>query len=244
VMTSILLTLLLCRASAADPRQDVGQLERRLQAPVREYDLSEASFVEALIRVANDFHLPMGIEWAREPTSLKNVNLSLRKTTVQQIVEYLVKNQSGYDFSLEKGVIVHVFPRGLVQDRKNFLNLRVEKFEVRNDFVRFADRRLRELASRVVSPRGRTPGAGEGGSMATGMGDRRVTFELHNATYRDVLDALSLAGDFNLWMVTFSADGSVTPTGFRRTVSPRAGTIVPDSEQPFWELLMWGQKPY
>ncbi len=110
---------------------------------------------------------------------------------------------------------------------------------MKNEFVRFASNDLRVRVGRIIRPPTQ-PGLGIAGTMATGMGDRKVSFTLVNAKVRDILDKLSLAADFKLWIVTYPESRTLTKSGFRRTASLYTNNVVPDEEQPVWALLQWG----
>jgi hypothetical protein len=214
-------------------------LDKKLQAEVSGYTVAEDSFVQALTKVASDFKLPMGIEWVRDPGTVGKVNLSLRHTTVRSVIETLVATQKGYDSRKENGV-VHIFQREVGSGERNFLNLTVEKFEVRNEFVGMASQDLRALVKRTVSPPRIVTGGGEGRSYGAGIGERRVSFKLEKVTVRNILDYLLPLAGFKVWIVTFGNTSSLTPTGFYRTTSLWNPGPLPDQEQPVWDLYIWG----
>lgn len=230
---------------AASP-QEPAALEARLQTRVTNYELVADDFVEALLKVAGEYKIPVGIVWVRTPAALRGVRLSKKDTTVQDIIQALVKTQPEYTMTA-KGGLVHVFARGVVPDRENFLTLKVPEFEVHNQVVELAERRLGDIIRAAVSPPKPVAGGMRGGtigSLLVEVGDPSLTLKLQGVAAEDVLDALTLASGRGVWLVTFAPAGQLTLTGFRRTVSPVSGHAVPDPEQPVWELLKWGRKPY
>lgn len=80
-----------------------------------------------------------------------------------------------------------------------------------------------------------------GHSLGVEVGDPNLTLRLRDVSVEDVLDALTLASDRGVWIVTFAPAGQLTPTGFRRTASPLGSEGV---ARPYWELLKWGRRPY
>jgi hypothetical protein len=80
---------------------------------------------------------------------------------------------------------------------------------------------------------------GFGGSLATNTGERSVSVNLSHVSAEDVLDALSIASDKKIWVVTFVED-SVPLGGFRRTVTLWTDSPVPAEEQPVWNMFHWG----
>lgn len=220
-------------------QEDLG---RELQAEVSNYAVAEDSFVQALTKVASEFKLPMGIEWVRDAETVGKVDLSLSRTTVRGVIEALVATRKGYHWRAENGV-VHIFRADISGDQRNFLNLRVDNFEVRDRFVGMASQDLRALIKRTVSPPRILTEGGEGRSYGAGVGERRVSLRLEKVTVRNILDYfLALAG-FKVWIVTFSDTSNWTPTGFYRTMSLWNPTRVPDEEQPIWDLSTWGARP-
>ena len=242
LVSSLLVMLLLQVGLATEAPMQGERLQKRLEAKVEEYTLSEDSFLQALTRVASEFEIPMGIEWVRSPGTIRKIQISWHDGTVHEILQSLVKSQPGYELQITNGV-VHVFPRSARADRRSFLNLPIDKFQVENDYVQFASRRLQQRLRGVVTPPlAVKPGMGEAGSLATGMGDRRVTFKLGNVTVRDVLDKLSLAADFKIWVVTYPEKTALTATGFYRPLSLFTNAVS-DDYQPVWHLLRWGYDP-
>lgn len=77
-------------------------------------------------------------------------------------------------------------------------------------------------------------------SQGASVGEPDVTVTLQSVNVPQVLDALALASDRKVWVVTFTADGAVTPTSFRRTGTLWNKENVPDPEQPVWDTFRWG----
>lgn len=223
-------------------RCGVTELQARLESNVERYEVSSESFLEALVTVSSDFKLPIGIEGFGRAENARPVRLSFGRTSSREILQRIVDVESGY--RLEAGDdIVHVYHKDLRDDPHNFLNLRVRDFSVTDEYVSIASRRLQRQAHAEIAPRPPV-GAGEAGSAASGLGDRHVTIRLHDVTYREALDGLALSADFKVWIVAFSNSVPPMSTGLRRTVTSEGGNPGQDWDQPFWELLPWGAKPY
>ncbi len=220
------------------PAEQEPALEAKLDAAVGEYTLVEDSFLQAVVRVAAEFEIPMGIEWIRD--SGEKVELEFHSTSVRRVVESLLRNQPGYEWDVRNGVL-HVFPRSLRENQRNVLNLRLEEYEVKEDYVQFAARRLQIRVQQIIhDPQEEKLPGGIGYSWATGLGDRRVSFTLNDVTVRDILDKLCLAADFKVWMAAFPMTPEPSATGYIRSVSPWSDQI---SEEPVWFLFRWGWDP-
>jgi hypothetical protein len=225
--------------------RDSAELRAKLQSPVHDYSIAADTFVDALVGVAGEFKLPMGIVWVRRPSALKAVRLSWHDATVEQVVRDIVHTQPGYEIEI-RNAVVRVRPRNMIPDKENFLGLRVDRFDAQSEVTELASKRLQTLVTPRVTPP-KPPPAGQpfgiGFEQAVEVGDPEISISLANVTVEDALDAISLASPFKVWLVTFEADKSLTPGGFRRTVLA-SGKAVADEYQPVWELLKWGRKPY
>ena len=73
-----------------------------------------------------------------------------------------------------------------------------------------------------------------------GPGDSLVDVALKNCTVEDALDALAMASNRKVWIVTFPDEPSVTERGLRRTRSLYTDVPVRDDDQPIWYLYRWG----
>jgi hypothetical protein len=230
----------------AAPKESAA-LEAKLQTRVTDYQLVADDFVDALLKVAHEYKIPMGIVCVRTPPVMSGVKLSKKEASVQEIIQAIVKAQPGYTMTRKSG-LVHIFGPGLVPDRENFLKLKVPEFEVHNQVVEIAERRLGDIVNATVSPPKPVPGGkaagGIGHSEFVEVGDPDLNLKLRDVSVEEILDALTLASDRGVWIVTFAAAGELTPTGFRRMESPVSSEALPHPAKPLWELLKWGRKPY
>lgn len=231
--------LALCCVSAHALERN-EHLRKKLGSKVSEYTLSEPSFVHGLAKVSADFEVPMGIEYVQGPRARRKVELSLHQTTVRGVIDSVVGSAGGLEWSAE-GPIVHVFQREAVGDARNFLNLKIPSFEVRDEFITVAKVRLRGRLKWIVGP---PPplrrGAGVGASISSGMGDQRVSTKLENVSVRQILDEFVRLAGFKIWLVTFTDTSKLTRAGYFRTATLWHPEPFPDSDQPMWSLLVWG----
>jgi hypothetical protein len=211
----------------------------KLHSQIAAYTLVANDFAHALITLACKFNLPMGIEWVRSPGTLKKVSLSWKNASVQQMLETLVKSQPGYQLEISNGV-THVFPGSVNSSQKDFLTLKTEKFEVRNQVVEIASHDLRDLVKPKISPPPPSPNrpAGVGYSQGTNMDDPEFSLALEDVSVRQILDNMSLASDRKIWVVTF-IDAPSSANGFWRTATLWQRGDVPDTEQPLWDMFRW-----
>jgi hypothetical protein len=200
----------------------------RLDKNVANYNLGTFNFVEALIRVAADFRIPMGISWINAPPARAAMPFAWKAATVRQIIQDIANAEPGYSVQVRDGV-AHIFPES-IPDRENFLKMKIEDFSAHDAYVEVASFKLHTL----VTPR-------TYGMISIGAtGDSKVDVELKGRTVADCLDALALASNRRIWIVTFTDEKSLTANGFRKTSSLWTDKPTPDEEQPIWQLMRWG----
>lgn len=226
----LFLSFLLVQFASAQTPQD--NLDAKLSKHIDSYNLNECNFVEALVRISNDFKIPMGIEWVNSPAGRASVSISRKGATVQEVLESVTKTIPGYQVRIMHGM-VHVANSELVSDQQNFLKLKIDSFSAHGEILEGASFKLRTL----IAPRQ------YGKLSVVGPGDSRVNVEMKNATVEEVLDALALASMGKIWVVTFADDPTLTkmaPVGMRRTMSLWTDQPISDPEQPVWSFLRWG----
>jgi hypothetical protein len=246
IIVSAALTLVLARPSWTQPpnprSQQAARLNERLETPLQNYTLTAGNFLLALLELAGQYKIPMGIQWVRAPAALRPIRLELADTDVRGAIQAIANTQPGYIVEVSDGV-VQVYPQELIPESQNFLAVRLDRFDV-HDVAEIASKRLESLVQLRVAPPKPVVAGGVGFSQGVEMGDPNISVSLVRPTVVQALDAITAASPFKVWVVTFAPGASLTPTGFRRTVSPASGGAAPDADQPTWEILKWGQPPY
>lgn len=224
------------------PSRAAESIQLRLQTRVEGYNLSEPTFVGALAAVASQFKIPIGVELVADPSVLRPVKHTWREATAMEILAGLVNGEKGYRLQVTDG-IVHIFQTGLVDQRSNFPNIRIGRFHVLDVGAAVAQRTAWEMVKTKFEPPQSLPDGPHGtmGSMFGGGSARTLSLDLRDASVRHILDNIALSSDYPIWVVAFApGKAPLTPTGFRRTASPRSGSVG----ELGWEMLRWGEKPY
>ena len=235
----LFVSLFLLPLSAAPAQGQTMKLQAELDAHVDQYSLSASCLADAILKIGKQFELPIGIEWVKDKDELRGLSLSWKQATIGDIIGSVLRRYPSYSFRVE-GDIVHVFRPDLLYDSHNFLNLKVPEFlEVHQEEGGLANARLRDVVQNIVSPRNLPPGAGVAGDYATGLDEKPISITLRGLTIREALDRLVGASEHKMWVVTFSDDPELTPTGFRRTETLWHPTPFPDRDQPMWDFLAW-----
>jgi len=236
MMKSVALGLVLV-VSAGSPNVSTGpqEINSRLDEAVHDYEVSDGTFARALILVASQFQIPIGVEWTA-PTAEETVRLSWKDATVRQVLESIVRSRPGYSIRFTEGK-VHVSYQGADSDRTNFLNLKLENFSVKQTHIGVALYQLRQSVLGHVTPQGKR---GEITEIALEPNDHLISEDFRNSTVRKILDDLTFQSDSKMWVVTFPQGAGLTATGYRRTCTIWNDARVPDSEQPIWDRFRWG----
>src|SRR5215831_14109185 len=102
--------VLLITACASAQRQPPSNANQ-----VHDYSLQADNLIDALLKIAAHFQIPMGVEWVKSVDTLSPVQIFRGHTTVRDVVEAVAVNYRGYECRMEDGV-VRVFRRDLVSD--------------------------------------------------------------------------------------------------------------------------------
>ncbi|MFZ0959499.1 MAG: hypothetical protein WAO35_01235 [Terriglobia bacterium] len=237
--TVLFLSLVTFTAASAPCQVPSSDMQAKLNMRATQYSLSANGLADAVLRVAKRFELPVGIEWVKDKDTARGLSLSWKDDSVEAILRSVVQTFPGYELRVEQSE-VHVFRRDLVDDGRNFLNLKVpDFFEVHQEGGGRANQQLEAIAQNIVSPRNFPPGAGEASEYATGIEEKPLTLTLGGLTFREALNKLVETSERKMWVVTFSDGPGLTPTGFRRTETLWHPAPFPNHNQPMWDLMAW-----
>jgi hypothetical protein len=138
--------------------------------------------------------------------------------------------------------IVHVFPRALLTDSRNPLNVTVSGFPKDPATVAGADAFLFNATNEIVrSSLGKVeslPGGGIEPEFRIDAGNDAIPV-------RDVLNKIIIAGKSKIWIATFPSTQSVTVKGYFEVtpmIDPKY--VHAEESQPFWIFLRWGDLPW
>ena len=164
--------------------------------------------------------------------------MSWHRVTVREGLELLVQSYPGYQFDIQRGVL-HVYPKDLPGSGHDFLDITLPTFAADSNLM--ADNnRLRESLNRMIAPDRHAHLS----RSFTRTSQQYRNFRVENVSVREILDRFLLAtDDYKVWLVVYPEQGSLTRTGFRRTLSPFDFKPVPDDEQPLWGMFLWGYDP-
>jgi hypothetical protein len=207
-------------------------LASKLSARIPEYRLEGVTFLEALLRVAADFQLRMGIAWVNTPAAHTTHSFYWHDVTVQEIVTAIADSEPGYSLRTA-GSVVHV-SSNMILANQNFLLIRIPEFAMRQQPVELAELRLKQRIRQIVSRSKRLFPE----SALVSAGEPKLDLDLTNVTVEEILDALITSSPRQVWLASFTNPARLTPSGFHHTFQIESWLVNPD-EQPVWKLLRW-----
>lgn len=215
------------------------ELQSKLAQRIKAFDSESPSTVGQLIDFARRFEIPMGIEWVDKPGESLAPSIHARNTTPQRILQQIIHKDPGNGFILNSGV-VHVFSSSLLNDRRNFLNLRLSHFQVKNESLFGAEFLLRIGIHDVVNPNpgGYGGGHGHGVPRSDAFDVRNLTLSFNNATIRQILNSIAARQGNALWLVRIkSSEMMANGRFYAQTTSPTSKEPAPDFHWDFIPLI-------
>lgn len=158
--------------------------EAKLNQRVERFNAADRSLTDAVLDLAFEYQLPLGVEYVDRGAAVRPVTMELRQKTVREILCALVATAPEYriDFS---GGIVHLFSPVARQDSANLLNTVIPNFEVKDSDPYMADVELICALNRQLQPP-----AGCGGSHPIGSPER-ISIHLRGARVHEILDEIA-----------------------------------------------------
>jgi hypothetical protein len=175
-------------------------LEEKLALSVDAFDSESKSIPVRLIEVAQRFNIPMGIEWSDDSQAKALPPVHTRNTTVGNLLGQILEQQPGYEFRLDDGV-VHIFATRLLDDARNFLNIRLREFSLEKANMGAARFELWGAIISHLHPRGGFGGGWGGYSRYKDFDVKKITFSCRDLTVRQALSKIVEAEGNALWVV-------------------------------------------
>jgi hypothetical protein len=201
--------------------------------------INASSFIDALLKTASRLQLPLAVEWVQSPDTLKPVRLAPNLATPNDAIEAIVSSHGDYAWQLENGVI-HVFPKAMVNDPRNPLNVIVSQVPDRSWTVRDADNFLFQSIGQAV----RSTGPKVLSVSSPAGSEPQFHLAASNAPVREVLNQIIMASRMKIWVATFPGHLPLTAKGFWETTPMYDSRGVKPEDQPFWIFLRWGDVPW
>jgi hypothetical protein len=208
-------------------------VEARLSQRVESFD-SESSTTEGqLLDLARRFQIPIGLELiASAGNTVKAVHLA--NSTVLEALRTILKQSTAYDFDVTDGV-VNIFLSSLVGDAKNFLNLRLSKFEIKNLNLIGARYYLKLAILQELHPKMNYGGGYGGVKLNSDLDIVKINLSTENLTVRQILNRLILAEGNAGWIVRLNPQVKMPDEIlYAQLTSPEDSSVAPDF---YWEFI-------
>jgi hypothetical protein len=233
-MKSMIPALVLVISAAPVPAQNDAATQVRTSA-----SLQANSLIDALLKTASRFQLPLAVEWVQSPETLRAVRFSENFTRATEAFAAVLSSYTDYAWRLENGV-VHVFQKTMVNDPRNPLNFIVSQVPDRFWTVRDADHFVFQSIGEAV----RSTGPKVLSADSPAGSEPRFHLAASNAPVREVLNQIISASKMKIWIATFPRDLPLTVKGFWETTPMYDPRGVKPEDQPFWIFLRWGDIPW
>jgi len=236
-MTKVCLTLasslFMLMVSCSSARAQ--ELETKLARRVTAFDSESSSTLGQLTDFARKFQIPMGIEWQDKSEGGLTPPIHARNTTAQHILGQILQAEPGNRYRVREG-IVHVFALPILNDSRNFLNLRIPTFQVENESLFGAEFLLRVSIHRVLNPsQGYGGGHGHGVPRNDMFDVRNLSFAFTGATVRQILDGIVARQGNALWVVRMNPSRLMDNGRFYvQLASPTGKEPAPDF---YWQFI-------
>jgi len=175
-------------------------LEEKLAIRVDAFDSESKSVPVRLIELAQRFNIPMGIEWSDDPQAKAPSPVHIRDTTIRNLLSQILAQQPGYEFRLDDGV-VHIFATRLLDDPRNFLNIRLREFSLEKANMGAARFYLWGTIISHLHQRGGFGGGWGGYSKYKDFDVNKITFSCRDLTVRQALSKIVKSQGNALWVV-------------------------------------------
>jgi hypothetical protein len=188
-------------------------LNAKLQTVVKDFDNQNKSLIPTLLKLAADYHLPIGIERVVRQAVDEPITVRLDEGTLVTVLDLTLNQLPGYAWAAQDGVVV-IYGLEELKDPSNFLNQTVASFDVKNETLDHANMRLRNMFFATQNPTGSYAGSYIGTPQ---LEDRPISLSVRNATLRSTLNRLAAAHGEVAWIVR------VTPERLSHKPTPSAG---------------------
>lgn len=180
-------------------------IEAKLAQKIAFVPGSNIPILEQLIGVAKYYKIPMGIEWVEaKPPQEGRVALPSGESgaTVRDLLSAIMSGTAEHQLTVENGV-VHIASPVLVSAPRNFLNVEIDDFEIKDNNLFEAEDELRIAIDTTLHPEEYEGGYAGGFGYAPDdpLAKSNVTFKGQNLKVRAILDGLVKSSGNALWLV-------------------------------------------
>lgn len=205
------------------------------------YSPRAATTLDQLIEVAQHHRIPMGIEWIYKPRNEELPGSTpIKPTTVQGLISSILQRSPGYVAEQRNGVL-HIAKAEISAAPENFLNLRISKFEVKNETLFGAEAFLKRSIRMTLHPERYAQGSAGGFGYGVPRNDEfdkpTITFGGRDLTVRQILNTIAATSDNVVWVVQLMTDQRMSSEPFFAQASWVDNRPTPDF---YWKFIPFG----
>lgn len=189
-------------ADSKQPRIPLQTLESKLSQKALFIPKSKSA-LERLIEVARNYRIPMGLEWLEQSDGDDDSPfLNESYETVRQLIHAILAHSPAYQVRTEEGILYIAQPF-VAASHKNFLNLRISRYEVKDVNLFDAEEQLRIRINLLLFPQLYKNGYGGGYGYPPDhvFTARNITASGSDLTIRSVLNKIAASSGNALWVV-------------------------------------------
>ena len=166
-----------------------------------------SSPAEQLIEVAQRFKIPMAIEWLDQKSAQSKSTLNFERGSVLDLIKAIIQQSPEHQLLIE-GRILYIYPPSVAAHQFNFLNLRIENYEVNEESLFGAEDALRICINVMLYPELYKDGyaGGYGGGYPDVFWKKNITFSGDDLTIREILNGIAAESGNALWIVKLNSD--------------------------------------
>jgi hypothetical protein len=207
--------------------------------PIPSFHVERATRLDALLRLAQEGHVPLAIEYVNRDLVSKPVTLGLGSTTLADAVGAILADAPGYRCGYLNGVvhITHPRPGGA----RNLLDFVLPQFEIPACSLEDASHELQMAVAWASHPSVR----GIVGDYSAGVSGEVVgPWKLRNITVRGVLDRIIGQSGSAAWVVQVPPGhlDQLPPAGLWKIVQYSDPSIMGNAGE-FFRRMIFGQDP-
>jgi hypothetical protein len=176
---------------------EISSFERKLDTRVTRFDTAGRTLLGAIVDLAYEHKLPLGIEYVNRDGVTRPINLQLNDETIRGIIIAIIAQAPEYRVNFSGGVVDIYAPKAR-DDASNLLNKVVKSFTATNSDTTRADMDLVCALGRELVP----PSACFGSYAPGQWGPLTITVSLQNSTVYEILNAIVAQNGSAVWTVT------------------------------------------
>lgn len=173
------------------------QLSKLPTKLVDSFRADKVSLIDALLQLARQEQIPLGIEYVDFEALEKPIAVNLGPATISEVLDAILKQGSGYSWSVQD-CVVNVSHASISENSGNLLNTRLPRFSVPSVSLQEGSHVLEMTLDHEIHPQVQR----WFGSFPAGTSPKRIgPLDLHNITVKQAVNRLVAEAGGAAWIV-------------------------------------------